>query len=154
MTGKHPFAEHPYDLIVLSAVVKGTRPSRPSFVATQRGLTDPLWTLIEKCWSGNPEERPSMSSCLNELERYAEDFSRRLLAEWDDMDETSDDEVLPEYDVRRSQLDTAKLKESMSLFILFSQGANVPQSLKKDILSPLMRVSILRPVTWVRVGFV
>lgn len=81
MTGKPPFSEHRSDAIVMFAVIRGSRPQRPSHNATQRGLTDPVWALIEQCWSTDPGQRPSVLLCLNELECCAVDFSLHRVEE-------------------------------------------------------------------------
>ena len=40
---------------VISAIVRGDRPSRP----THPGLTDKLWVLTQHCWDQDANQRPN-----------------------------------------------------------------------------------------------
>ncbi|KAG5351156.1 hypothetical protein C0989_007701 [Termitomyces sp. Mn162] len=46
----------------------GERPKRPTEeVHIQRGLSDTMWALMERCWSHSPEYRPTVDEILREL---------------------------------------------------------------------------------------
>ncbi|KNZ73290.1 Serine/threonine-protein kinase HT1 [Termitomyces sp. J132] len=46
----------------------GERPKRPAEeVHIQRGLSDRMWALMERCWSHSPEYRPTVDEILREL---------------------------------------------------------------------------------------
>lgn len=46
-------------------VCRGERPKR----LEARGLTDGVWTLIERCWAQDPENRPKIDEVVQELTR-------------------------------------------------------------------------------------
>jgi hypothetical protein len=50
-------------------VLGGRRPSKPT-TANETGIIqlDQLWSLIELCWQGPPEDRPEMSTVVNQLD--------------------------------------------------------------------------------------
>ncbi|KAG5351155.1 hypothetical protein C0989_007700 [Termitomyces sp. Mn162] len=49
-------------------ILKEKRPTRPTEkVHVQRGLTDMMWALIERCWSHSPGNRPTAAEILQEL---------------------------------------------------------------------------------------
>lgn len=58
MTSKPPFAELPNDTAVFRALMRHTRPKRPSCPA----ISDAVWLLLEACWKTAVEERPSAVS--------------------------------------------------------------------------------------------
>ena len=69
-TGKEPFTEFS-DMFALSdAVINGTRPdlNDPAFSGAPSGLTE----IIDKCWAGNPRDRPPVSKLLEGLEKMLE----------------------------------------------------------------------------------
>ncbi|TDL23524.1 kinase-like protein [Rickenella mellea] len=66
-TGNHPFEDLVQDGSVIIAVLKGDRPARPGEVATQRGLDNQVWQLIENCWMHEPLDRPDMAAVLSQL---------------------------------------------------------------------------------------
>ncbi|KAL0572052.1 hypothetical protein V5O48_009910 [Marasmius crinis-equi] len=53
---------------VIPDVVRGIRPPRPDADECP-GLTDDIWSLIERCWNQNPNERPSMLEVVALLEQ-------------------------------------------------------------------------------------
>ncbi|KAG6849708.1 hypothetical protein H0H93_006091 [Arthromyces matolae] len=68
--GAVPFKNLQYFTITLR-VKSGSRPARPppqSLSWREWGLTEAIWTLIEECWSQNPEDRPSVELALKGLE--------------------------------------------------------------------------------------
>ncbi|KAJ6608486.1 kinase-like domain-containing protein, partial [Mycena sp. CBHHK59/15] len=57
-TGHPPFHEIcPYDAPVIYKVVGGLRPSRP---AGDSSIPDRIWKLMQRCWSHNSVDRPSI----------------------------------------------------------------------------------------------
>ncbi|OCH92665.1 kinase-like protein [Obba rivulosa] len=69
-TGEPPFPTH-HDAQVIIDISRGKRPSRPSD-RTEVGLSDGIWTLIERCWQTVPWSRPSMmqvKQCIQEARR-------------------------------------------------------------------------------------
>ncbi|KAF8058979.1 kinase-like domain-containing protein, partial [Lyophyllum atratum] len=62
-TSRVPFFEVVPDPAVICKVLSGARPSRPpvsSLAWGPWGLTETMWSLMEKCWSGVPEARPTI----------------------------------------------------------------------------------------------
>ena len=53
-TGAVPFDDKSPDAVI-SAIVSGDRPSRP----THSGLTDELWKVIQRCWDQEAQKRPN-----------------------------------------------------------------------------------------------
>jgi len=66
-TEEMPFSEIKRDVQVLTEIVRGARPSRPSGAATDRGLDDDLWSLANECWRLMAILRPSMSQVADRL---------------------------------------------------------------------------------------
>jgi len=61
LTGGVPYSECD-DIVALSQIRAGKMPERPS-----GGITDPVWQLLEECWSKDPRERPSTIQVYNTL---------------------------------------------------------------------------------------
>ncbi|KAF8068027.1 kinase-like domain-containing protein [Lyophyllum atratum] len=62
-TGNVPFFELPRDLAVTLKVKAGAHPSRPPMSSPTWGawgLAEPLWSLMEACWSADPNTRPTV----------------------------------------------------------------------------------------------
>lgn len=58
-TGEAPFQHLPEDDIRQVVVIECQRPERPEGrEAVDRGLTDILWKLLERCWADNRKLRP------------------------------------------------------------------------------------------------
>ena len=57
----------------------GKTPERPS-----KGIPDPVWQLLQKCWSMKPPERPSATQVYNTLSKFCpnrrviEDLPKKL----------------------------------------------------------------------------
>jgi hypothetical protein len=67
-SGDIPFHEMKNDFQVMTAVMRGTRPSRPSYdTCLIRGLDDELWSLIELCWTQEPNNRPAAHQIVERL---------------------------------------------------------------------------------------
>jgi len=62
LTGEPPFARYK-DFIVMRKVIEGERPERPE----RAGFTDDLWRTLEKCWSPQPYNRPTIEAVLESL---------------------------------------------------------------------------------------
>ncbi|KIO31601.1 hypothetical protein M407DRAFT_19349 [Tulasnella calospora MUT 4182] len=68
MTGNRPFYNKPTEGLIFVAVFNGEIPQPADH--PQISETDPLWSLMKKCWNSEPSERPSMiqivaeASCL------------------------------------------------------------------------------------------
>lgn len=58
-SGCIPFHHLPYNGSVRTQVLRHKRPERP-VEATNIGLTDIIWSLIEKCWAQDAKQRPSV----------------------------------------------------------------------------------------------
>lgn len=65
MTEKLPFSHLGLDGGAIFEVYKGKRPARP---AENPVGSDVLWTLAERCWKSDPNERPSASDVLKHLQ--------------------------------------------------------------------------------------
>jgi hypothetical protein len=62
-TGFHPFKGYINDFQVMSAVLINARPDRPS----QLKMPDEMWSLVNRCWDGNKDFRPTMQKVLEEV---------------------------------------------------------------------------------------
>ena len=67
----------PY-LRVVSEILEGRRPQKPE-AAESLGFTDELWSMIERCWREEPDERPEVKEMLDCLERGAQTWDTRPL---------------------------------------------------------------------------
>lgn len=65
-TGEVPFGNMTNMSVVLH-IVTGKRPARPQD-AGQFGLTTEMWKFIEKCWSANPNKRPTTYEVVTKWE--------------------------------------------------------------------------------------
>jgi hypothetical protein len=59
-TGRPVFSENLRPLQVMKRVVTGRRPSAPDGI---------IGGLVERCWAGDPDERPSAEQIARELGR-------------------------------------------------------------------------------------
>ncbi|KAL0566525.1 Rho guanine nucleotide exchange factor [Marasmius crinis-equi] len=62
--GLCPFHEIRHEPAVMLAIMNGTRPSRPESTPV---LDDKMWSIIERCWSQAPSDRPTSKALLSEL---------------------------------------------------------------------------------------
>lgn len=65
LTGEPPYRNHTRERSAISDIALGTLPQRSEGV---RGLTDPMWELLQRCWQKRAEARPSMRAVLSDLE--------------------------------------------------------------------------------------
>ncbi|KAF9448093.1 kinase-like protein [Macrolepiota fuliginosa MF-IS2] len=71
LTGQIPFYEFPREATVLSKIMKGITPTKPSMDSTLE-LTDEVWGVMQSCWSLDPNERLTVeqtSEVLQQLPR-------------------------------------------------------------------------------------
>ena len=61
-TGSAPFDLH-LSITVSLAIMRGERPEPPN----HPDFTPGLWTLMQRCWSQVPQDRPDMSEVLRVL---------------------------------------------------------------------------------------
>ena len=72
LSGQVPLALH-NRYIVSSKIIEGERPGRPA--GTEGALfTDDLWRILEKCWSAQPQIRPTTELVLEYLERASRNW--------------------------------------------------------------------------------
>ena len=72
LTGKLPFLDLRMEVITLK-VLDGVRPPKPKN-ASAIGLSDPLWSLVKRCWDGDMKLRPKIAEVVLQLERAAADW--------------------------------------------------------------------------------
>ncbi|KAJ7047351.1 kinase-like domain-containing protein [Mycena alexandri] len=66
LTGDVPFHDIKNDMAVMLQVLQGERPSQPTECSGTREL-DNLWELLQNCWHGEAERRPSASEIVQRL---------------------------------------------------------------------------------------
>ncbi|KAJ7904193.1 kinase-like domain-containing protein, partial [Mycena leptocephala] len=66
LTGKVPFHELANDMRVMFGVAEGQRPSRPPSCSGSAAL-DSLWELLQDCWDGKADMRPTASQIVERL---------------------------------------------------------------------------------------
>ncbi|TDL13724.1 hypothetical protein BD410DRAFT_846677, partial [Rickenella mellea] len=66
-TGEVPFSNLRDGMVLRAIVIDDRRPARPTGPATQRGLDDSMWGLLQDCWQTNPSRRPDMKAVLLRL---------------------------------------------------------------------------------------
>ena len=71
-SGKVPFPDMTNGVVVIQ-IVGGKRPIVPP-AAEQLGLTTEMWKFIEKCWSANPSNRPSMDEVVRTWEGFVNGY--------------------------------------------------------------------------------
>ncbi|KAJ7873745.1 kinase-like domain-containing protein, partial [Mycena leptocephala] len=67
MSGTIPFPELPNDMAVMFAVIEGKQPLRP-MSCTGTTVLDSLWELLNNCWKGKAEMRPTACQIVEQLE--------------------------------------------------------------------------------------
>ena len=71
-TGKVPFGNMKNESVVIQ-IANGKRPAKPQ-AAEQLGLTVEMWKLIEKCWTANPNKRPTIDDVVRALEGFVKGY--------------------------------------------------------------------------------
>jgi serine/threonine protein kinase len=69
LTGKHPFSHRKRDASVIhDIVVLKKTPPRPMDEDVLLWLSDDLWALMQECWRGDANSRPSMTQVAVRME--------------------------------------------------------------------------------------
>jgi len=63
LSGRMPYFYIKTDAQVVIEIHKGNRPRRPA----QSFVTDAQWEFIQRCWAGNPEERPDCAEVVRSI---------------------------------------------------------------------------------------
>lgn len=66
LTGKQPFSEYRSGAAVISALVRGRQPKRPT--EHIEWLGDGVWALMQRCWDREPSSRPTMEEVVVDLQ--------------------------------------------------------------------------------------
>ncbi|KZO99051.1 kinase-like protein [Calocera viscosa TUFC12733] len=64
-SGLKPFHEIENHIVVLRMIERGERPSHPGNEASQRGLCDSMWDVMQDCWKERCTERPIISDTVD-----------------------------------------------------------------------------------------
>ncbi|KAJ7831167.1 kinase-like domain-containing protein, partial [Mycena leptocephala] len=84
MSGTIPFPELPNDTAVMFAVIEGKRPLRP-MSCTGTTVLDSLWELLNNCWEGRANMRPTAPQIVERLEGPSIQAKTGLsTTDWDD----------------------------------------------------------------------
>ncbi|KAF8990025.1 hypothetical protein BDQ17DRAFT_1372489 [Cyathus striatus] len=75
-----------YEIFVgkIPHIRKTPSPPEPNSTAYRYGLTDWMWSLIEKCWDQNPTKRPMISDVVDKLSSK-EEFLDKYHENWGDL---------------------------------------------------------------------
>jgi len=71
-SGKVPFGNMKNESVVVQ-IANGKRPAKPQ-AAEQLGLSAEMWKSIEKCWSANPNKRPSIDEVVRIWEGFVNGY--------------------------------------------------------------------------------
>ncbi|KAG6825509.1 hypothetical protein H0H92_003436, partial [Tricholoma furcatifolium] len=66
--GQLPFAHVNRDPMVMTKIMNGERPTRPTESSPSWnvwGLTEAIWSLMERCWDADPAQRPTVDLVLD-----------------------------------------------------------------------------------------
>ncbi|CAE6507029.1 unnamed protein product, partial [Rhizoctonia solani] len=66
-TGEAPYPECRHDFVIMRKVEKGILPDRPLERLKDDKKGNMMWNLLVKCWSGDPNERPSSRQVVDTL---------------------------------------------------------------------------------------
>ena len=66
LSGKVPFPRH-HTCAVVAKIGRGERPGRPRG-AEKKWFTDDVWTMLQRCWTAEREDRPKIEDVLRRLE--------------------------------------------------------------------------------------
>ncbi|KAJ7249440.1 kinase-like domain-containing protein [Mycena rebaudengoi] len=83
LTGRLPFYEFPNDLKIMLEVIAGKRPSR-SLSCSGTIALDTLWELLQKCWDGQAEKRPTAAQIVEQLTGPSIRATTFSKTDWDD----------------------------------------------------------------------
>ena len=71
-TGEIPFGNMTNKMVSVE-IAQGKRPAKPE-AGEQLGLTTEIWKFVEKCWSQNPAERPTMDEVVRTWEGFVNGY--------------------------------------------------------------------------------
>ncbi|KAJ7796785.1 kinase-like domain-containing protein [Mycena leptocephala] len=83
MSGTIPFPELPNDMAVMFAVIEGKQPLRP-MSCTGTTVLDSLWELLNSCWEGKAEMRPTAPQIVEWMEGPSIQAKTMSSTDWDD----------------------------------------------------------------------
>ena len=92
LTGEIPYKRFK-DIVVMRMVIGGKRPERPEW-PEGAWFTEDIWDILEKCWSPQPKDRPSVGAVL-ELLGYASKAWRPLTSAAEHEAPMDTDEMCP-----------------------------------------------------------
>ncbi|KAF8512153.1 kinase-like domain-containing protein, partial [Hysterangium stoloniferum] len=67
-TEELPFAEIRIEAHLITEIIKGRTPMRPTGAAVKRGLDDSLWEVASNCWDFDVSQRPKMKRVADRLQ--------------------------------------------------------------------------------------
>ncbi|CUA74960.1 Rap guanine nucleotide exchange factor [Rhizoctonia solani] len=80
LTGQPPFyPKHRIDGQVIATLIQGNLPERPEpqEAMYQRGLSDEMWKLMNRCWGWKPSARPEMRNLASEVRKLHTEYLRK-----------------------------------------------------------------------------
>ncbi|CAE6437241.1 unnamed protein product [Rhizoctonia solani] len=80
LTGQPPFyPKHRIDGQVIAALIQGNLPERPEprEAMYQRGLSDEMWNLMNRCWGWKSNSRPEMRNLASEVRKLHTEYLRK-----------------------------------------------------------------------------
>ncbi|KDN51718.1 hypothetical protein RSAG8_00266, partial [Rhizoctonia solani AG-8 WAC10335] len=80
LTGQPPFyPKHRIDGQVIATLIQGNLPERPEpqEAMYQRGLSDEMWNLMNRCWEWKPSARPEMRNLASEVRKLHTEYLRK-----------------------------------------------------------------------------
>ncbi|CAE6497077.1 unnamed protein product [Rhizoctonia solani] len=66
-TGEVPFSDRRTDMAVMSAVLRGTPPTRPTNLPENGERSSKMWQLMLSCWDRDPVARPTATEVLDSV---------------------------------------------------------------------------------------
>ncbi|KAK7047941.1 Rho guanine nucleotide exchange factor [Paramarasmius palmivorus] len=121
--GYAPFYQLKFDPTVIHQVLENKRPDRPSGIPT---LTDSLWAIVEACWAGDPNLRPTADEVVTRL-RCLESKILRVEDEKANLD---------------GELSTTPLWENIEYPALAPNGSDIDQLLSELENAPVTRTTM------------
>lgn len=122
LTGEIPYKRFK-DIVVMRMVIGGKRPERPEW-PEGAWFTEDIWDILEKCWSPQPKDRPSVGAVL-ELLGYASKAWRPLTSAVEHETPMDTDEMRPSMrypSALKKPQDNDQLSISIFLFVFFFFG--------------------------------
>ena len=113
LRGQAPFAQYK-DFTVMRKVIEGEWPERPQG-AEEVWFTDGLWKMLERCWSSQPKDRPTITTVLEYLEQGSTTWHPLPPGSGDDVQSDSDNES--QSTTRHHQIGRASCRERVSPYV-------------------------------------